>query len=312
MAARNTSKNTVAAAKPRVRKLKRKDKKKFTRSTKKIPSSFSLLKKSCMHVWQHKKLFVGILLVFAIFYTILVKGFATQFKLSETSSLIDEALGDGIGTPEKALALVGSLFGTSAETSGEAASVYQLFLFIIVSLVIIWALRQTFEGTSKISVKDAYYKSMGPFITYCIVGIVIIIQCIPALLGLSLYSLVVSGGVAVGALENILWLIVLLAGLFASVYFLSSSLFASYIITLPNMTPLAALRSARKLVKYRRSSVLIRVVFLPIFVTVCFLVIFLPLVILLPLVAEILFAALSFVLIVLGHTYLYFLYRELL
>jgi hypothetical protein len=78
------------------------------------------------------------------------------------------------------------------------------------------------------------------------------------------------------------------------------------------MTPLAALRSARKLVKYRRSSVLLRVVFLPIFVTVCFLVIFLPLVILLPLVAEILFAALSFVLIVLGHTYLYFLYRELL
>ncbi|MFZ1323921.1 MAG: hypothetical protein WAQ57_02040 [Candidatus Saccharimonadales bacterium] len=298
--------------KARVRKLSRKHKKVVVKKNKKIPNSIYILRQSFGHIWQNKRVFAGILLIFAIFYVTLVKGLATEFKLDEASRTIDEVVGDGIGTPTKAVALLGTLFGTTGSTTGDAANVYQIVLFIIVSLAIIWTLRQTFDGRTKLRIRDAYFKSMSPFITYIVVSFIILVQCIPALVGILVYSLVAGGGLAVGAAEQVLWLSVLIGSILVSGYFISSSLFASYIVTLPNMTPLLSLRSAKKLVRYRRLSVLRKVLFLPIFVLLCFIIIFLPLVILVPVLAEILFAILSFSLILLGHTYFYVLYRELL
>lgn len=269
------------------------------------------MRRSMAHMWQNKGLFAGILAVFAVLYVVLVKGFATEFQLEETSNAIDEAA-LGLDAPTKAFTLLGALFGTGSTTSGEAASVYQLLLFIIISLVVVWTLRQTLDGSSKLRIRDAYYKSMSPFVTYSIVLFVIFLHSIPALLGISIYSFVMSGELAINVFERVIWLLVMVAGLLGSTYLISSSLFASYIVTLPNMTPLQSLRSARKLVRYRRAAVIRRVLFLPVFVILCFLVIFLPLVLLVPVLAEVLFAVLGFALIVLGHSYFYLLYRELL
>ncbi len=298
----------------RVRKLNRKNKKQVTKIYKKIPSSFSLLNTSFKHIWANKRLLIGIMIVFAALYIVLVRGLVMQFELSQNSAKIDEVIGDGINTPTKAFVLLGSLFGTTGSTSGEAASVYQIFLFIIISLVLIWALRQTFDESTKIKIKirDAYYKSMTPFITYILVWLVILIQCIPAFIGITLYSLVVPEGLAVSAFEQVFWVVLMILGLVVTTFLLSSSIFASYIVTLPNMAPFTALRSARKLVKYRRFSVIRKVIFLPIFISICFLVLFLPLVILVPLIAEVLFVVLGFGLIVLGHTYYFVLYRALI
>lgn len=304
----------TATTTSRIRKLKRKDKKKVIKSAKKLPGSFVLLGRTFQHIWRGKKLYAGIMLIFALGYVLLVKGLAFNFQVAETRDAINETLGNEIGTAEKATTLLGVLMGTSGTASGEAASVYQTFLFIMISLVIIWSLRQTFDGKTgpKITVKNAFYKSMTPLIPYVLVCMVIMLQALPALIGIGMYGTVTTSGLAVGAVEQILWFVGFILLLAVSIYLLSSSLFASYIVTLPDMKPLQALRSARKLVKFRRLVIIRKVLFLPLFILVSFAVIFLPMVLLLPIVAEILFFIMSILLILVMHTYFYLLYRELL
>ena len=57
-------------------------------------------------------------------------------------------------------------------------------------------------------------------------------------------------------------------------------MFALYIVTLPDMTPMKALRSARELVRYRRWTVLRKVLFLPLMLLVVAAIIMVPIIIL--------------------------------
>ncbi len=297
---------------PRVRKLSRKNKKKVVRTSYKLPSSFTILRRALAHIWHNKKLFIGILLIFTALYLLLVKGLAVNFRLEDTGDAIEDAVGQDVNPTLKGAALLGALLGSPGSTTGEAASVYQVLLLILVSLPIIWALRQTFDGRTKISVKEAYYHSMAPFVQYIFVGLVILVQCLPAIIMISVYNIVIAQQIATNDFEHALWLIGALLGIGVSFYFLSASIFASYIVTLPNMRPMESLRSALKLVKFRRWMILRKVLFLFFVMLLCYILLFLPLVLLVPIAAEILFLFVSVFLLLLGHTYFYTLYRELL
>ncbi|MBA2279251.1 hypothetical protein H0V99_02335 [Candidatus Saccharibacteria bacterium] len=302
----------VKADQPRRRKLTRKNKKKFTKQNTQVSSSFRLLINAGRHLWQHKGLFAGILAVYSILYFILVKGLATDFQLTEAKSLIEETVGDQLGNFETAATLFGVLIGSAGSANNDAASIYQAILVMFVSLAVIWALRQTYEQHQDRTIKSSFYKGMYPAVPYILVWFVIILQMIPALIGLSIYGLVQSNGLAVSGFEQILWLFVLLLGLSISIYLTSSSIFASYIVTLPDMTPMRALRSARKLVKFRRFTILRKVIFLPAVLSLLAGIIFFPLVLFAPVAAEVLFLLFSLAVIIIGHSYLYQLYRELL
>lgn len=305
-----TKKNEKKAS-SRVRKLDYKSKKKSVKINEPIPSSFVILKSAISHVWRNKKLFAGIIFVYAILYLLLVKGLAANFQLPDTKEAIEEAGGD-VDPITLGTVLFGSLVGTASSTQSESSAVYQVFLFILISLVLIWALRQTYEGSPKIKVKQAFYSGMYPLIQYILVWLLIILQLIPALIGVSVYSIVSSNGIAVGPIENILWAALALLLVSVSVFFVSSSLFATYIVALPKMTPMLAIRKASLIVKFRRFSVIRKVIFFPIVVLILSLVIFLPLVIYLTLLAEVLFVVFLFVLILMGHAYFYNLYRKLI
>ncbi|MDQ3123068.1 MAG: hypothetical protein M3Q14_00035 [bacterium] len=296
----------------RVRKLTSHNKKKIVRTAHKIPNSFKLLGRALRHLWRNKKLFGGIFIIYVVLYILFVKGLATNFQVDETRVLIEETLGDQLDGFMTATTLFGALIGTAGTTASESGSVYQLVLFVIFSLAIIWALRATFEDRSKIKIREAFYKGMYPLVPYVVVGLVIILQLIPALVGISVYSIVIANGIAVNTVEQIGWLSLMLLLVGLSVYLVSSSVFASYIVTLEKMAPMQALRSARKLVKFRRWSILRKVLFLPVMIALCFIAVFFPLVLVLPVVAEILFLLCSLALIFIGHAFLYELYRELL
>jgi hypothetical protein len=93
---------------------------------------------------------------------------------------------------------------------------------------------------------------------------------------------------------------------------LSSSLFALYIVTLPDMTPLTALRSARQLVRYRRWTVLRKIFWLPVALLILAAVIMVPIIIWLTAIAQWVFFLLTMFSLVATHAYMYNLYRELL
>lgn len=302
----------MAATKSRTRKLTVRHKKKVVRTTKRIPGSFRILGRSLRYLWTNRLLFGGIVLVYALLYLLLARGLAGNFQLTETRKELEEVLGDRAGGVTTAATLFGVLLGSGATTTGDAGGVYQGILFVLMSLAVIWVLRQSSDARTAPGLKAAFYQGMHPLIPYILVGLVIILQLVPALLGVVMYGVVSANGIAVGPFENILWVLILIMSVALSMYLVSSSLFASYIVTLPGMTPLKALRTARKLVRFRRFAIIRKVLFLPLAAALAAVAVFFPLVLFATAVAEPVFLLCMLLLVPVAHAYYYTLYRELL
>lgn len=275
-----------------------------------VPSAWSIFKQSNRHLRDHKKLFAIISVIYLGLTMLLVRGFHLTTDLGLAKQAFDELLNGAGNGITSSLAVFGYLIGTNSPNS-EVASVYQTVLLILFSLVTIWALRQT-HAKEKISVKDAFYKSSYPLVQFVIVLVVIGLQFIPFILGNFLFSATVGSDIANTVPQKIFWSIGSFLLVLWTIYLISSSLFAMYIVTLPDMTPLQALRSAKMLVKYRRWSIIRKIIFLPFILTVIMAVIMLPTIMFLTPISEVVFLVLVTSVLVVSHSYMYSLYRELL
>jgi K+-sensing histidine kinase KdpD len=158
----------------------------------------------------------------------------------------------------------------------------------------------------------AFYRGMYPLIPFILVLIVMGLQLIPALIGNFLFTTVINGGLAVGFIEQAMWTLFFILTILLSLYMISSSSIALYIVTLPEMTPMIALRQARELVRYRRFSVLLRALALILVIFFLLFVIVLPVIFIAPSLAEWIFFLITVLAIPLVHGYMFSLYRELL
>ncbi len=313
--AQKTKSRKGAEAKPRTLEKPRyssfKLHKKIQHDKPTLMSAWGIWKKSLQHVLKYKKLFAGITLIYLALTVVLVRGLGNTTDIPLLKETIEEVLSGGAGQVLVGVTLFGELLSSATSTTTAVASTYQSMIVIIVSLVVIWALRQTHAG-SKVRVKESFYKAMYPLLPFILVLFVIGLQFIPFIMGATIFGTVVSNGLAVTVVETVLWgcLFFLLAVL--SLYMVSSSVFALYIVTLPDMQPMQALRSARELVRYRRWTVLRKVLFLPCILLIIAAVVTIPIIIFLAVIAEPLFLVLTAAFVVFVHSYLYTLYRELL
>jgi hypothetical protein len=277
----------------------------------KLPGSFRLLGRSFATFGRHWKLFLGITLIYGILNIVLVQSFNAAGNLSDTKSVMDELFAGSVGELISGIALFVYLLSVSGNTVSPTAGAYQLILTIIASLVFIWTLRQVYAG-QKVRIRDGFYKGVAPMIPFILVFLVIGLQLIPFAIGLLLYGTVTSGGIAATALEQVLWGILFFVAALISLYMVCSSIFSIYIVTLPDMTPMRALRSARQLVLNRRWAVLRKIVFLPIALILLSGLLIIPLILFLTPVAAWVFFAVTMTLLPLIHGYMYALYRSLL
>ena len=277
-----------------------------------LTGSFRLFYRSLLTLKNGWKLFGGITLIYLLFSILIVRGLSVSIGASELKDALLE-LFEGSGQLTTSLTIFGLLLGSVGTSAGEAAGVYQTVFLIIFSLAIIWALRQYLsDKTEKIRIRDAFYQGMYPLVPVVLILLVIGLQLIPLYLSSFLVGAVYGTGLAVTVIEQVLWAVLLFLLALLSLYLVSSSLFALYIATLPKITPLQALRSARDLVRHRRWVVMRKVFFLPVAMIVLSGILVVPLILLSPTVAELLFLALSALALPVTHTYLYSLYRELL
>lgn len=277
----------------------------------KLPSVWQLTKSSWKVLWTYKNLFIGITLLYGLLNLLLVQGLAGNTDISSLKHTLSQVFTGHLGSLASGLSIFAVLVSSAGNGSSPTAGAYQFFLAIFTSLAVIWALRQVLSG-STIRIRDAYYRGMTPLIPFILVLLVIGLQLIPALLGATLYGQVITGGIAVYFIEKFVWVLLFALLMLLSLYMLSSSLFALYIVTLPNMTPMKALRSARQLVRYRRWTVLRKIICLPIILLIAAAIIMVPIIIwLTPLTQWVFFLLTMFALIVV-HAYMYTLYRELL
>jgi hypothetical protein len=276
-----------------------------------IVSVWRITRRTASILWQHKRLFLGLAITYGLLNLILVRGFSGGTDVSQIKSDLGDVFKGNIGALASSMSIFVALVSTSGNTSSSTGGAYQLFVVLIMSLAVIYALRMTLAGEI-VRIRDAFYQGMYPLIQFLLVLVVVALQCLPFLLGATIYSIVASTGIATDVGEQALWgiLYLLLAGV--SIYMLCSSLFALYIVTLPGMTPKKALRSARELVRYRRWPIIRKLLFLPLVLFVAAAVIMLPVILVVPVLAQWLFFLLTMIGLVAMHAYMYVLYRELL
>ncbi|MEO6513843.1 MAG: hypothetical protein ABIR37_04105 [Candidatus Saccharimonadales bacterium] len=276
-----------------------------------LPSVWSITKTVARMLWLHKKVFLSLALIYGVLNLVLVRGFTGGLNVSDLKGQLDQAFSGHLAALATSATVFASLVSTSGNTSNSTGGAYQTFLLLIMSLAVIWALRMTLAGEA-FRLRDSFYKGMYPLVPFLLVFVVIGLQLLPLVIGAGIYSLVVSSGIAVNAFQQILWGIGCAALVALSLYWLTASLFALYIVTLPNMTPRKALRSARELIRGRRLSVLRKLLFLPLALFLAAIVIMLPVILLAAPLAQWLFFLLTMCSLVVVHAYMYTVYRELL
>lgn len=280
-------------------------------ANKQLSKARLILRMSLIHLWKYRKTFAGITGIYLILSVLLVKGLNSSSDIPAIKDSIQQLITGTTGQLASSLAVFGFLVGNTSGVTSEVAGTYQSILLILVSLALIWALRQT-HAKKNIGVRESFYRGMYPLVPFMVVLLVIGLQCIPLAISSWLFNVTIVSGLAVTPPEQVLWLLFCFLLAVLTIYMVSSSVFALYISTLPDMTPMKALRSARQLVRYQRAAILRKVLFLPFIILIAAIAIMLPVIMFVTPLAEWAFFALSMFTLAVFHGYMYSLYRELL
>jgi|GEM_PF-223034 len=299
----------LAPAEPRFPWLHRKKRVKPTEIAK-VPSSFKVFKETLLVLRDNWKILLGLTLIYGVLTVILVPA-VSGTDLSGAKTNFEQAIGGhltGLSTGFSALALMAS-DASSANT--QVAGIYRFLLVFLMSMVFIWTYRQIY-AKKKIHLRDSFYQSMYPLVPMLLVLLVAVIQVAPLAITAYIYSLVAANGGGASGGEMLVWGAVTLVAGVLSAYFVSSTIFALYIVCLPGMRPMAAIRSARELVRFRRWTILRRVLFLPLVLFVLSSILVVPMVLIVPSIAGWAFILFLILALPISHAYLYRLYRGLL
>jgi len=309
----NKSKPQTKSTKQKKAKLNPKDKLDIkTESKKNLSSVWSLSYKSCLSLWRQRNLFIGILIIYGLLDIVFVKGFSGGISVANLNSQVSY-LFHGINKQFYSNLTVYGLILASAGTNSIAnggAYLESLILVVIISLATIWSLRISSEQTYQ-KVKNAFYKGMYPLVPFIMILLLIGVELLPMLGGIYLYTIASVNHIITSAAGNIIFIVIAILLTLLSFYFVSSSIFALYISTLPDTTPLEALRTAKELVSKKRAFIFIRLVFLFFVLLIITSLILFPLIIASSSLTQWVYLFLTLVYLLYIHSFLYNLYLEL-
>lgn len=226
-------------------------------------------------IWREKKLLITMTLLFAI-VSYLVVGGISQLNFVDLRQATQELFSGNIG----ALGSVATLF-SAAVTGGlnPTANQLQQFMSVVLSflmwLCLVWVLRRRLSDQPT-TVREALYNSGAPIIPSVLVSSAIVLQLIPAVIGVIGSILTLSGAWFQGGVESML---VCTAGallVLLSLYWVAGSATAMVVITIPGMTPWHALSAASDLVIGQRWKIALRLIALIIVVFVFWAIVLIP------------------------------------
>ncbi len=227
-----------------------------------LPGVISLTRETGRTLWGRRRIFLPLMAIYALLYVVLV-GVGSQDAYTQLGAFFadnsEELLDGGIGAVSQVGITIATLAvsGLRSETS-DVQQVFAVLLGLLAWLTTVWILRNSLAG-HKVKMRDGLYNAGAPLISTFVIILVIVVQLLPLAVTAMGYSAAVSAGIVSGggAPAMLFWAAaVLLAGL--SAYWITSSLFALVIVTLPGMYPLRALRSASAIIFGRRIKVLLR------------------------------------------------------
>jgi len=212
-------------------------------------------------LWVNKRLFLLLALTYAVLTAAFV-GFASQdtyTELSESISTANESLlqGDVGKVGQAGVLLATGMVGAFNQTPTDAQKIFAGILALMVWLTTVWLLRAILSGR-KPKLRDGLYNGSAPLLSSLLIGFLVVLQLLPVAVAAIAFGAAVSTGVLLGGVETMLfWTVAGMLGLL-SLYWITGSMIALVVVTLPGMYPIQAVRTAGDLVVGRRVRVLLR------------------------------------------------------
>jgi hypothetical protein len=214
--------------------------------------------------------------------TVVLVGMASQSTYTQLNSALKTSGGDlfsgnwgQIG--QASLLLLGGVTGNLGAAPSASQQVYAAILALLVWLTTVWLLRAILAGR-KPRLRDGIYNAGAPLVSTFLVSLLLVVQLIPVALAAIGYSAAEASGLLAGGVEAmIFWAVVALLTVL-SLYWITSTIFALIVVTLPGMYPMKAIRTAGDLVIGRRLRILYRLLWLLGTVIVAWLVVIVPII----------------------------------
>lgn len=249
--------------------------------TLKLPGYWAFTNYVRKTLWQHKKQFLWIMFLYAVL-TALLLGLASQDTYTQLADVLRQTSGDifkgNWGQLGQASLLVASgALGQFNTSLTEAQQIYAVILIFFTWLTTVWLLRALMAGR-KPKLRDAIYNAGAPVIPTLMVGLLLVVQLIPIALAIIAFGVLVPYGLLDGGAEAMLFWVAAALLTLLSFYWISSTLIALVVITLPGMYPMQAIRSAGDLVVGRRIRIMLRMLWLIVTVVMSWLVVMVPII----------------------------------
>lgn len=265
-------------------------------------------------------------IVFILSYTILFTAIAGIINQESYASFSDSVKGLGsdivdgdIGKVGETFTLFGSVVSGQLGTAlGESQQIFVGFVTLLFWMSIVWYLRHILGG-ARVNVRDALYNAGAPILPTFMIALVGLFQLVPGALGAIMYFAVTGTGVVQGGVESMLFAVAAILLVVLSLYWVTGTIFGLVIVTIPGTYPFRALSLAGDVVVGRRTSLLLRLLWMVFIVFLLWIFVLVPAILLadalpwkwlpiVPLVTQLL-AGMS---IVFAASYVYLLYRRMI
>ena len=248
--------------------LSRRPHRSFRRTTKhdynhklKLPGLFELTFEVTGIVWKYRRILIGLSLIYIFIYgTIsIVQSQQVYGEFADSiKSISTDVFGGDLSTFGQVgsvfLALMINTFGSGASGTQQAATVV---LATLVWLTTVWLLRHLLAG-KKVKLRDGLYNAGAPIFASLVLILVGLAQLLPVAAVSLGYGAAQSTGLLGGGAPTMLFWIAAGLLIVLSAYWLTSTLFAMIIVTLPGTYPYQALKIAGDMLIGNRLKVLLR------------------------------------------------------
>ncbi|HET6747016.1 MAG TPA: hypothetical protein VFH06_02845 [Candidatus Saccharimonadales bacterium] len=262
------------------RSFKRTYKRDYARSLK-IPGYWAFTNEVRATLWKHKKTFSWLVVVYGAL-TAAIIGIASQTAYEDYSNTLKESgdqlfQGNWWEAGRAGILLASGVLGSLNNAPNDVEKFVAVLLGLMVWLTTIWLLRAMIAG-KKPKFRDGLYNSSAPLVSTALVFAVGVIQLLPVALAAIAFAAGSSSGLINDGIEAmIFWLFEILL-LALSLYWITSTLFALVLVTLPGMYPMRAIETAGDLVIGRRLRILLRFIWLFALTIVVWAIIIIPII----------------------------------
>lgn len=231
---------------------------------------------------NHRKTFVWLVVFYGALSVVMI-GLASQDTYLTFTDTLREAGGGlftgGWGEAGRAsIVLLTGVTGAWSEPLTEIQQLYVVLIGLLTWLTAVWLLRAFLAGGVP-RFRDGLYSAGAPIVPTLIVSLVIIVQLIPvAVAAAGLGAAIASGLIDAGGVEAMLFWMVIVALSALSLYWMTSTLIALVVVTLPGMYPFKAIKTAGDLVVGRRLRILLRLLWMALMIALAWLVVMVPII----------------------------------